>query len=55
MTPKPTYPRDKTIYQLFEEQVIKTPNNTAVVFEDEKLNYKELKPKIQSTSTINPS
>ena len=36
------YPKDKTIYQLFEEQVVKTPNNTAVVFEDEQLTYSEL-------------
>ncbi|MCL1918567.1 MAG: amino acid adenylation domain-containing protein [Peptococcaceae bacterium] len=36
------YPRDKTVVQLFEEQVIKTPNNTAVVFEDQALTYKEL-------------
>ena len=39
------YPKDKTIYQLFEEQVIKTPNNTAVVFEDSELTYKELNQK----------
>ena len=25
------YPKDKTIYQLFEEQVDKTPDNIAVV------------------------
>ena len=36
------YPKDKTIYQLFESQVKKTPDNIAVVFEDEKLSYKEL-------------
>lgn len=36
------YPNDKTIHQLFEEQVLKTPNNTAVVFEDTKLTYQEL-------------
>ncbi|KAF2340441.1 hypothetical protein DM397_00440, partial [Flavobacterium nitrogenifigens] len=28
------YPRDKTIVDLFEEQVRKTPNNIAVVFEE---------------------
>ena len=31
------YPKDKTIHQLFEEQVEKTPENVAVVFEDQKL------------------
>jgi amino acid adenylation domain-containing protein/non-ribosomal peptide synthase protein (TIGR01720 family) len=35
------YP-DKTIVQLFEEQVVKTPDNIAVVFEDIRLTYKEL-------------
>jgi amino acid adenylation domain-containing protein len=35
------YP-DKTIVQLFEEQVEKTPGNVAVVFEDVKLTYGEL-------------
>ncbi|MDR1057670.1 MAG: amino acid adenylation domain-containing protein, partial [Coxiellaceae bacterium] len=34
--------RDKTIYLMFEKQVLKTPNNIAVVFEDKKLSYKEL-------------
>ena len=41
-----TYPHNKTIHQLFEEQVKKTPDNLAVVYsdgEDEvKLTYKEL-------------
>ncbi|MBT6046859.1 MAG: AMP-binding protein, partial [Candidatus Scalindua sp.] len=36
------YPRDKTLYELFEEQVKKTPDNVAVVFEDKQLTYKEL-------------
>ena len=29
-----TYPRDKTIHELFEEQVAKTPENVAVVYTD---------------------
>ena len=37
-----SYPSDKTIHSLFEEQVIKAPNNIAVVYEDIKLTYKEL-------------
>ena len=36
------YPKDKTIHKLFEEQVLKTPNNIAVVYEDNKLTYQEL-------------
>lgn len=39
------YPKDKTIVQLFEEQVEKTPDNIAVVFENEKLTYRELNEK----------
>jgi amino acid adenylation domain-containing protein/non-ribosomal peptide synthase protein (TIGR01720 family) len=39
------YPKDKTIYQLFEDQVDKTPNNIAVIFEDKKLSYKDLNKK----------
>lgn len=37
-----TYPSNKTVHQLFEEQVEKTPNNVAVVFENQSLTYKEL-------------
>ncbi|APC90769.1 MULTISPECIES: non-ribosomal peptide synthetase [Francisella] len=36
------FPQNKTIHQLFEEQVAKTPDNIAVVFEDKQLTYKEL-------------
>lgn len=36
------YPKDKTIHQIFEEQVFKTPSNTALVFEDKALTYQEL-------------
>ena len=45
---KMDYPRDKTIVQLFEEQVEKTPDNIAVVFEDQKLTYRELNEKANS-------
>ncbi len=45
---KVDYPKDKTIVDLFEEQVEKTPDNIAVVFEDEKLTYKELNEKANS-------
>ena len=36
------YPKDKTVHALFEEQVEKTPDNIAVVFEDTRLSYREL-------------
>ncbi|MFC0210897.1 amino acid adenylation domain-containing protein [Paenibacillus chartarius] len=36
------YPRDKTIHQLFEEQAMRTPEQTAVVYEDCRLTYREL-------------
>ena len=36
------YPTDKTVIDLFEEQVEKTPNNVAVVCNDKSLTYKEL-------------
>ena len=39
------FPADKTIHQLFEEQVIKTPDNIALVFEDQKLTYRQLNQK----------
>ncbi|WP_419588969.1 condensation domain-containing protein, partial [Thiolapillus sp.] len=42
---KVDYPKDKCIHQLFEEQVKLNPNNIAVVYEDEKLTYKELNAK----------
>jgi amino acid adenylation domain-containing protein/non-ribosomal peptide synthase protein (TIGR01720 family) len=36
------YPKDKTIVSLFEEQVEKTPDNLAIVFQETELTYKEL-------------
>ena len=36
------YPADKTIHRLFEEQVERTPDSIAIVYEDKKLTYKEL-------------
>ncbi|SHJ91509.1 amino acid adenylation domain-containing protein, partial [Clostridium cavendishii DSM 21758] len=40
------YDKEKTIVEIFEYQVNKTPNNIAVVYEDKKLNYKELNEKV---------
>uniref|UniRef100_UPI0025C5BC11 non-ribosomal peptide synthetase/type I polyketide synthase n=1 Tax=Flavobacterium sp. TaxID=239 RepID=UPI0025C5BC11 len=37
-----SYPKDKTIVDLFEEQILRMPNSIAVVFGNEELTYKEL-------------
>ena len=42
------YPKNKTIVEIFEEQVAKTPQNIALVYEDKKLTYKELNEKANS-------
>lgn len=42
---KVDYPKDKTVIELFEEQVKKTPNNIAIVFEGKEITYKELNDK----------
>jgi amino acid adenylation domain-containing protein len=39
------YPQDKTLVDLFAEQVIKNPDNLAVVFESENLTYQQLNEK----------
>ncbi|NEQ81204.1 MAG: amino acid adenylation domain-containing protein, partial [Moorea sp. SIO2I5] len=39
---KTDYPKDKCIHQLFEEQVEKTPDAIAVVFEEQSLTYSQL-------------
>jgi amino acid adenylation domain-containing protein len=40
-----TYPKDRTVAEIFEEQVLKTPDKTAVVFEGESLTYSQLNEK----------
>ncbi len=42
---KVEYSREKTLHELFEEQVAKTPENVAVVFEEKELTYQELNAK----------
>ena len=37
-----TYPKDKTLVDLIEEQVVKTPESIAVVFEQQQLTYLRL-------------
>ncbi|MEN8218112.1 MAG: amino acid adenylation domain-containing protein, partial [Pseudomonadota bacterium] len=39
------YPKDQTIVDLFEQQVEKTPDNIAVVFENQPLTYRQLNDK----------
>lgn len=39
------YPREKTIHQLFEEQANRTPDQVAVVYEENQLTYRELNEK----------
>ncbi|NEQ83893.1 MAG: amino acid adenylation domain-containing protein, partial [Moorea sp. SIO2I5] len=42
---KTDYPQNKSIHQLFESQVEKTPDAVAVVFEDQELTYSQLNTK----------
>ncbi|URZ00318.1 non-ribosomal peptide synthetase [Clostridium felsineum] len=46
------YPKDKTVYQLFEEQVDKIPNNVAVIYKNSKFTYKELNSRANSLARI---
>jgi amino acid adenylation domain-containing protein len=46
------YPLDKTIQQLFEEQVKKAPENIAVVFGEARLTYRELNAKANSLARV---
>ncbi|WP_345027173.1 amino acid adenylation domain-containing protein, partial [Flavivirga jejuensis] len=39
------YPKDKSIHELFEEQVAQNPEKIAVVFDDQQLSYAELNAK----------
>ncbi|CAH0316009.1 non-ribosomal peptide synthetase [Peribacillus sp. Bi134] len=46
------YPRNKTIHELFEEQVKRTPNHIAVVIGDQELTYKELNKRVNSLARV---
>lgn len=52
------YPKNKTIKELFEEQVLKKPDKIALIFENESLTYNELNIKAnklaQKIKTYNP-
>lgn len=45
---KTDYPKDKTVAELFEEQAKETPDKTALVFNSQRLSYKELSEKSNS-------
>jgi amino acid adenylation domain-containing protein/non-ribosomal peptide synthase protein (TIGR01720 family) len=42
---KKSYPQDQTIIELFEQQVKRSPQATAIIFEDQILSYQELNEK----------
>ncbi len=46
------YPREKTIGQLFAEQVERTPENLAVVYHDRRLTYRELNQRTSELAEI---
>lgn len=46
------FPRDKTVQQLFEEQVVRTPNNKAVLFRNDSLTYRELNEKSNQLAKV---
>ncbi|KMP94175.1 hypothetical protein TU65_14990, partial [Bacillus wiedmannii] len=46
------YPREKTLHQLFEEQVVKSPDQTALVMEGQSLTYKELNDKANQVARV---
>ncbi len=49
---KAEYPKDKTLYQLFEEQAAKTPDNIAAIYEEESITYRELDTKSNQLARI---
>lgn len=46
------YPKNNTIQELFQEQVKRTPNNIAVVYEDKNLTYRELNNKSNQLARV---
>ncbi|MBU3108711.1 non-ribosomal peptide synthetase [Clostridium gasigenes] len=46
------YDKEKTVVDIFEEQVKKTPNNIAVVFENEKISYEKLNERANSLARV---
>ena len=50
-TDKP-YPADKTIIELFESQVVSSPESIAIVYEDTKLTYQQLNDRANQLATF---
>ncbi len=46
------YEKDKTIFQVFEEQVEKTPDNIAVIFQDCWLSYREFNGRVNQLTRL---
>ncbi|NER94277.1 MAG: amino acid adenylation domain-containing protein [Symploca sp. SIO1B1] len=46
------YPINQTIQHLFEEQVLRTPNNIAVIYKQDKLTYQELNEKANKLANL---
>ena len=46
-----SYPSDLSIIELFEEQVTKNPNSTAIIDGEQKLTYRELKKEVDLFSS----
>lgn len=49
---KTEYPREMTVIQLFENQVLETPNNTALVYENKKFTYREVNEKANALAKV---
>ncbi len=49
---KADYLEEKTIHQLFEEQAEKTPHNTAVLYKNQRLTYRQLNKKANSLARL---
>ncbi len=47
-----SYPKSKLVHQLFEEQVVKTPDNIAIEHDNLKITYRELNEKANQLSRI---
>ena len=46
------YPKEKNLVELFKESVNKTSDNTAVIYKDKKITYKELDKRSNSLATL---
>jgi len=46
------FPRDKTVGELFEEQAARTPDNTALVFEEKRLTFRQLNNKANQLALL---